>query len=72
MLLGELDEAAALMRVGLRTLRHVHAVVEGSAAVLTLLAIGSEKMLKTTMGLASLDAGQPWPNRRTMRAWGTT
>jgi hypothetical protein len=69
-LLGELDEAAALTRVGVRTLQRLHHVVEESAAVLTLLAIGSEKMLKATMGLASLDAGQPWPSRSAMRAWG--
>lgn len=69
-LLGELDEAAALTRVGLRTLQNLHHVVEESAAVLTLLAIGSEKMLKTTVGLASLDSGQPWPSRKAMREWG--
>lgn len=69
-LLGELDEAAALTRVGLRTLQNLHHLVEESAAVLTLLAIGSEKMLKTTVGLASLDSGQPWPSRRRMRDFG--
>jgi hypothetical protein len=69
-LLGELDEAAALTTVGLRTLRELRFVVEESAAVLTLLSVGSEKMLKTTMGLAALDADQPWPDKKRMRAWG--
>ena len=69
-LFSELDEAAALTTVGLRTLRELHYVVEESAAVLTLLSIGSEKMLKATMGLSALDANEPWPSRRTMRGWG--
>ncbi len=69
-LLAELDEATALTRVGLRTLRELRFVSEESAAVLTLLSIGSEKMLKATLGLAALDERNPWPSKGQMRDWG--
>jgi hypothetical protein len=69
-LIGELDESVALAKVGLRALDSLRYLTEEAAAVLTLLSIGSEKMLKTTLGLAALDAGDPWPPKGQMRDWG--
>ncbi|WP_395691521.1 hypothetical protein [Nocardioides sp.] len=69
-LLLELDEATAITSVGLRNLRDLHHVSEEAAAVLTLLSIGSEKMLKMALGLAELDDGHPWPATAQMKRWG--
>ncbi|MEP9380781.1 hypothetical protein [Nocardioides sp. KR10-350] len=69
-LIMEVDEAVALANCGLRSLAELHHIDEEYAAVLTLLSIASEKLLKTVIGLAELDAGRSWPTVKVMKDYG--
>ncbi|GGQ70220.1 hypothetical protein [Couchioplanes azureus] len=66
-LLGnEANDAASLFTHGLRITRDIRADYNDAAAAMSLLALGAEKLLKLTIGLAHLNRGEPWPSRRRM------
>lgn len=66
----EVDEAANLIAASIRSLEHLRLVDLDHAAVLALLAIGAEKMLKLSIGMRQLDDGGTWPSIRTMKQFG--
>jgi hypothetical protein len=66
-LIRESNDAAALFSRGLdavRTMRHDYT---DAVAVMALLALGAEKMLKLTIGLAGRGEGAGWPSKDYMR-----
>lgn len=70
-LLGnEANDAAALFTHGLRITRDIRTDYSDAAAAMSLLALGAEKLLKLTIGLAHLDRGAQWPSLREMKRIG--
>ncbi|MFI5895703.1 hypothetical protein ACIA5D_36970 [Actinoplanes sp. NPDC051513] len=66
-LLGnEANDAAALFSHGLRVTRDIRTDYSDAAAAMSLLALGAEKLLKLTIGLAYLDRGESWPSLKRM------
>lgn len=68
-LIVEANEAAALFTHGLRITKGINYDYNDAAAAMSLLAIGAEKLLKLTIGLAHLDRGEPWPSLNYMRGF---
>jgi hypothetical protein len=66
-LIRESNDAAALFSHGLDALHAMRHDVTDAVAVMSLLALGAEKMLKLTIGLASRDQGKGWPTTDYMR-----
>ncbi|GAB3832548.1 hypothetical protein ACFPIJ_36350 [Dactylosporangium cerinum] len=66
-LIRESNDAAALFSRGLDALRAIRHDYTDAVAVMSLLALGAEKMLKLTIGLASRDQGAAWPSKDHMR-----
>ncbi|MBU2669928.1 hypothetical protein KOI35_41105 [Actinoplanes bogorensis] len=66
-LVHECTDASALFTRGLDMLASVRDDDTGAVAVMSLLALGAEKMLKLTIGLATVDQGRPWPSKSEMR-----
>jgi hypothetical protein len=66
----EADDAAALFTHGLRITQEIRHDYNDAASAMSLLALGAEKMLKLTIGLARLSRSQPWPGRNYMHRLG--
>jgi hypothetical protein len=66
-LIRESNDAAALFSRGLDALRTMRHDYTDAVAVMSLLALGAEKMLKLTIGLAGRDQGTGWPSTDYMR-----
>jgi hypothetical protein len=66
-LIRESNDAAALFSRGLNALRAIRHDYSDAVVVMSLLALGSEKMLKLTIGLAGRDQGTGWPSKEYMR-----
>jgi hypothetical protein len=69
-LITETEEAVTLASVGLKTLEQLHHVIDEAAAVMTMLSISSEKLLKLAYGLCAVNVGRPWPSVKQMRSHG--
>ncbi|MDT4991085.1 MAG: hypothetical protein QOH97_977 [Actinoplanes sp.] len=69
-LIYECTDASSLFTRGLDMLTSIRDDDTGAVAVMSLLALGAEKMLKLTIGLAAVDRGESWPSKGDMRAIG--
>ena len=63
----EANDAGSLFSHGLRVTRDVSYDYTDATAAMSLLALGAEKLLKLTIGLAHLDRSEPWPSLRYMK-----
>jgi hypothetical protein len=63
----EIDAASSLLRHGFRILADYTFAPRDAEPVFACLSGGVEKLLKLTVGLASLDTGDAWPSKATMR-----
>jgi len=66
----EVDATSTLFRHGFAILDEYKFAARDAEAVFVCLAGGSEKLLKLTVGLFALEAGDPWPSKATMRTTG--
>ncbi|NMO57825.1 hypothetical protein HH310_42515 [Actinoplanes sp. TBRC 11911] len=66
-LIRESNDAAALFSRGLEAMRTMRHDYTDAVAVMSLLALGAEKMLKLTIGLVRRDQGTGWPSKDYMR-----
>ncbi|MEV6851936.1 hypothetical protein [Actinoplanes sp. NPDC051411] len=66
-MIRECNDAASLFSRGLEAARAIRSDYADAVVVMSLLALGSEKMLKLTIGFAALDRGDPWPRKKYMR-----
>src|SRR4051812_4460266 len=66
-LIRECNDAASLFSRGLGTIRAIGGHYEDAVVVMSLLALGAEKMLKVTIGLAKRDQAGTWPTKDYMR-----
>jgi hypothetical protein len=63
----EVDAASSLLRHGFAILAGYRFASRDAEPVFACLAGGVEKLLKLTLGLATVANGDPWPSRATMR-----
>jgi hypothetical protein len=66
-LIHETADASALFSHGLESLRTMRDDFNSAAAVMSLLALGAEKMVKLTIGLGRVHRSQSWPSVTFMR-----
>ena len=66
-LIRECNDAASLFSRGLSATRAIRTDYIDAVVVMSLLALGAEKMLKLTIGLARRDQGEGWPPSDYMR-----
>lgn len=66
----EVDATSTLFRHGFAILEEYEFASHDAEAVFVCLAGGAEKLLKLTVGLFSLEAGEPWPSKATMKTAG--
>ncbi|MEU5904824.1 hypothetical protein [Micromonospora sp. NPDC047527] len=64
---NEANDAAVLFSHGLAITENITRDYTAAVAAMSLLALGAEKLLKLTVGLAHLDRGNPWPRQGYMR-----
>ncbi|MFG1723225.1 hypothetical protein ACGFII_31860 [Micromonospora chalcea] len=64
---NEANDAAVLFSHGLAITENINRDYTAAVAAMSLLALGAEKLLKLTVGLAHLDRGDPWPRQGYMR-----
>jgi hypothetical protein len=69
-MIRECNDAARLFSRGLYATRAIRFDYDDAVVVMSLLALGAEKMLKLTIGLAHRDRGDPWPSTDDMRRIG--
>jgi hypothetical protein len=69
-LIQEANDAAALFSHGLAVTRAMLDDYTNAVSIMSLLALGAEKMLKLTVGLAALDQSGSWPTKAEMQAIG--
>lgn len=69
-LVKEADSARSLAAHGVEAMENISSVISGADPVLACLALASEKMLKMTIGMATVARGNPWPDRRRMVGYG--
>jgi hypothetical protein len=67
---NEANDAAALFTHGLRITRDIRTDYNDAVPAMSLLALGAEKLLKLTIGLADLDRGESWPSLERMKRIG--
>lgn len=67
---NEANDARSLFSHGLAVTRDMRRDYHSAAAAMSLLALGAEKLLKLTIGLAKVDAGSSWPNTNYMKRIG--
>ena len=65
----EIHDARGSFSHGLAILRRIRSNTDDIAAVFSLLAIGAERLLKLTIGLAELVDNRPWPALTKMQAF---
>lgn len=70
-LIAEMTSARNLLAYGLRVIRADTLTENDRDPILTMLAIGVEKLYKLTLGLAALDREGSWPDAAKAKAWGT-
>jgi hypothetical protein len=66
-LIRECNDAASLFSRGLSATHTIRTDYTDAVVVMSLLALGAEKMLKLTIGLAQRDQGEGWPPSDYMR-----
>jgi hypothetical protein len=66
-MIRECNDAASLFSGGLEAARTIRTDYADAVVVMSLLALGAEKMLKLTIGFAALDQGDQWPRKKYMR-----
>ncbi|MCU7730922.1 hypothetical protein ODJ79_45020 [Actinoplanes sp. KI2] len=66
-LIEEANEASALFAHGLRIIKATTYDYDDASPAMALLALGAEKLLKLTIGMARLDRGEPWPSKNHMQ-----
>jgi hypothetical protein len=69
-LIQECTDASSLFTRGLDMLTSIRDDDTGAVAVMSLLALGAEKMLKLTIGLEAVGQGRSWPSKPQMQAIG--
>ena len=69
-MIRECSDAASLFSRGLHATRAIRFDYDDAVVVMSLLALGAEKMLKLTIGLAHRDRGERWPSTADMRRIG--
>lgn len=66
----EIDAAASLIRRGFVVLDDYNFAARDLEPLFVCFAGGAEKLLKLTVGLVAIDAGEPWPTTATMKKAG--
>jgi hypothetical protein len=67
---NEANDARSLFSHGLAVTRDMRRDYHSAAAAMSLLALGAEKLLKLTIGLAKVNDGHPWPSTNYMKRIG--
>ncbi|GID29133.1 hypothetical protein [Paractinoplanes brasiliensis] len=67
---NEANDAASLFSHGLAITAGIRRDYHDAVAAMSLLALGTEKLVKLTIGIARVDRGEGWPSRRDMRNLG--
>jgi hypothetical protein len=67
---NEANDARSLFSHGLAVTRDMRRDYHSAAAAMSLLALGAEKLLKLTIGLTRVGAGNSWPNTSYMKRIG--